>query len=211
MTCPSPPVAGFLRTPGTVLEALGPGAPRSSGESVLVLLSGLPGAGKTTFAARPQHLDPAVLSRSDRFRGWLVRAQPRFLIRERAPLCRVRGAAASLLDKGAIVIDATNVTRADSGAVDKLAERRQARLMIVALEAPAEEIERRRRGAWKSPKAVPMPTSTSSINADGGSNRLAANTGSSTRQTGPQPRQPSTNRSGERAGIRSPAGRRDCG
>jgi hypothetical protein len=110
----------------------------------LTLLCGLPGAGKTTFAAALAARAGAVHLESDRVRRLLF-GEPVFSSRENsAVFAAIRGAAAALLEQGAgVIIDSTNLTEADRTPFYRLADRAAVRLAVVSVEAPEEVIEKR--------------------------------------------------------------------
>jgi predicted kinase len=104
--------------------------------AVLVLLSGLPGAGKTTFAQALTARIPAEHIESDAIRRSLFPA-PRYLPAEhRRVFNAVERQAAAAITAGRVpIVDATNLTRRDRARFVRLADRTGARLVSVRLTA----------------------------------------------------------------------------
>jgi predicted kinase len=112
----------------------------------LVLLSGLPGAGKTTFALALAPRLGAEHIESDAVRRTLF-AAPIYDSRESAQVfARVEALARAALEGGRhAVIDATNVAQKDRRRFVRLAQRFDAAIVAVRIMAPDEEIRRRLR------------------------------------------------------------------
>ncbi|HXG42618.1 MAG TPA: DegV family protein [Dehalococcoidia bacterium] len=134
-----------------VLEALSP-LPPPSEPPALVVLVGLPGSGKSTFARRLQERAPLAVLESDRFRKLLF-GRPTYSPEESRRLFRALHAAIdSLLGRRiSCLLDATNLREEHRRPLYEMAERHGARLVLVQMEAPAEvvrsRLERRRRAA----------------------------------------------------------------
>lgn len=110
----------------------------------LILLSGLPGSGKTTFArAVAERLD-AVHLESDAIRRDLA-AHPSYLPSEHAAVfSRLERRAGFALAGGRhVVVDATNLNERDRHQFLRLADRTEAVLVPVRLTAPDEVIRNR--------------------------------------------------------------------
>jgi predicted kinase len=110
----------------------------------LFLLSGLPGAGKSTLARTLAIRSGAVVLESDRLRALLF-ASPVHSPRESGLLfSAMRAAARTLLQRGhGVIVDATNVTEADRRPFYQLAEREGVPLFVAAVEAPSDVVEAR--------------------------------------------------------------------
>ncbi|MGE5597074.1 MAG: AAA family ATPase [Hyphomicrobiales bacterium] len=113
-------------------------------EPALVMLSGLPGSGKTTFAHRLLERLDAVHIESDAIRRELF-AEPRYVAEEHARVFRTaEDRARSALERGAsVVFDATNLTTKDRRRFVRLAERLGCPLVAARMVAPAETIRAR--------------------------------------------------------------------
>ncbi len=116
----------------------------------LVVLSGLPAAGKTTFAAAFATRFGAAVLESDRVRRELF-PERRYTSAENARVfAEIRErAAARLCEGGTVVIDATNVSRRDRSGFERLAQEHGARYVTVRLTTP-ESLLRERLAAPRS-------------------------------------------------------------
>jgi len=110
---------------------------RRANSAALVLLSGLPGAGKTTFARAFCARLPAAHIESDRVRRDLF-GEPAYTPAEHAAVfAEVERHAALALDDGRVaVVDATNLTARDRARFVALARRKGVPLVAVRLVAP---------------------------------------------------------------------------
>ncbi len=118
-----------------VLSAVGP-LP-SGRRPVLVVLVGLPGSGKSRLAGELQANTGAVVLESDHLRDVLFR-RPTYEQDESRALFRVIHAAADwILRRGAaVVVDATNLREWEREPLYRVAEERDAKLILVRLVAP---------------------------------------------------------------------------
>jgi len=116
------------------------------GEPALILLSGLPGAGKTTFAEALAEALEFFHVESDAIRRALAPV-PRYTPAESsAVFARVEAAAAAALAEGRhALVDATNLTPRDRRRFLRLADRTGANLVAVRVTAPDEVIRDRLR------------------------------------------------------------------
>lgn len=110
----------------------------------LIVLSGLPGTGKSHFANQLSRQVPVLVVGSDRMRKALV-TRPRYTRSEHA---RVFAAChrliEDLLDEGyRVVFDATNLTDGFREPLYQIARSRQAPLIIIQFTAPRDLIRRR--------------------------------------------------------------------
>ena len=110
----------------------------------LVLLSGLPGAGKTTFAHALARATPATHIESDAVRRLIV-PRPAYTRQENAVVFReVERLAARALKAGEVVIvDATNLQRSDRTRFLKLGAKAAVPIVCVRLTAPDGAIRER--------------------------------------------------------------------
>jgi len=118
--------------------------PPPSQPPTLVVLVGLPGAGKSTFARSLRERAPIVVLESDRFRKLLF-GRPTYSPEESRRLFRALHAAIErLLARGvSCVLDATNLREEHRRPLYDMAERHGARLVLVHLDAPPEVVRQR--------------------------------------------------------------------
>lgn len=121
------------------------------GGNALIALCGLPGTGKSHFAAELRRRIPCLVLGSDRLRKVLV-AQPRYTRKEHARVFRAAHALLeSLLREGyPVVFDATNLTERAREPLRQIAARVGVPLALVQFDAPPalvrERLARRSRG-----------------------------------------------------------------
>jgi DegV family protein with EDD domain len=126
--------------------------PPPSEPPALVVLVGLPGAGKSTFARRLRERAPVAVLESDRFRKLLF-GRPTYSAEESRRLFRALHAAIETLLRRRVscLLDATNLREEHRRPLYEIAERHGARLVVVQLEAPPEvvrsRLQRRRQAA----------------------------------------------------------------
>ncbi|NLS77468.1 MAG: ATP-binding protein [Chloroflexi bacterium] len=116
----------------------------TSSQPALLMVSGLPGTGKSYLSRILAERLPAVVVSSDNVRKSLFPA-PAYTADESAVthrLCRM--VVAKLLSRGANVIyDATNLVERQREAIYHLADKAEARLVLVRLTAPEEVVRQR--------------------------------------------------------------------
>ena len=119
-------------------------SPVESGCGALVALCGLPGTGKSHFAAALARRIPCLVLGSDRLRKILVRRP----VYSRDEHQRVFDAAHALLEEllaqgYRVIFDATNLTERAREPLHEIAARTRARLVLVQFDAPPHVIRRR--------------------------------------------------------------------
>lgn len=126
------------------MEALLPQNPPTTAHPALLMLSGLPGAGKSYLAQRLAQRRPFVILESDRVRKALF-PQPAYSSEESTlvhRLCRIM--MERLLARGVNVIyDATNLSEFHRRFIYHLADRLGVKLVVVRTVAPEEVIKAR--------------------------------------------------------------------
>ncbi|MFN3973875.1 MAG: AAA family ATPase [Dehalococcoidia bacterium] len=127
-----------------ILRASLPPAPAPVAHPYLIVVSGLPGSGKTTFSRRLAQRLPVLLLESDALRKALF-PTPTHSLQESARLFRaVHLLIEGFLKKGIpVILDATNLQEVHREPLYAIAERNKAHLVLVWVEAP-EEIVRQR-------------------------------------------------------------------
>jgi predicted kinase len=153
------PIIGFVRSSQTVDDlgrlrhSLGP-LPEPVVRPSLVVVSGLPGTGKSYFCRRLAERTPVVILESDALRKVIFHS-PSYSGEESAHLFQaIDRLAADLLAKGITpVVDATNLEEYHRERLYHVAEQRGARLIVVQIWAPPEVVHQRllRRAGRKDP------------------------------------------------------------
>ncbi|MDO8615098.1 MAG: DegV family protein [Dehalococcoidia bacterium] len=140
---PRPARRPWERDARVLEEALGP-LPAPVQRPALVLLSGLPGSGKSHFRRALQKRCPLAAVESDALRRVLFR-RPQHTEKESGRLfAAIHALLEQLLARGIpVVFDATNLKEAQRIPVYGIAEKHGARLVVVQLTAPEEVIRRR--------------------------------------------------------------------
>ena len=114
------------------------------GEPKLLMLAGLPGSGKSTFAAKVSERYPILSLEADRLRKGLV-PKPQYTPGEHS---RVFRACHRLIEEFLaagfpVLFDATNVTEKNRRPIYAIARKRGVPLAIAVVSAPPETIKRR--------------------------------------------------------------------
>lgn len=129
--------------------------PEAEAQPTAIIVSGLPGTGKTYFCLRLAERFPFVILESDALRKKLF-TNPTYTAEESAYLFRaIHYLMGNLLEKGIpIILDATNLARKHRERLYSIAERYNARLIIVHVKAPPELVQKRlkKRATRKSPE-----------------------------------------------------------
>ncbi len=127
-----------------VKSALRKNLPPPVARPVLVVLSGLPGSGKSHFCSKLAERAPFLVVESDALREALF-ASPTHSPDESARLfAAVHTAVSDYLSRGiSIIVDATNLVERNREVLYNIAERQGARLIVVGVEAPEELIRQR--------------------------------------------------------------------
>jgi predicted kinase len=119
----------------------------TSNAAAVILLSGVPGAGKTTFALALAARLGAEHVESDEVRAALF-PSPRFVREEHAVVFREAGrrAGRGLARGRPVIIDATNLTHRDRARFVELAAKARVPLVVVRFVAPDEVLRSRLEG-----------------------------------------------------------------
>ena len=143
------PIIGFVRSGQSVddvlrlRDSLGE-LPESVAKPALVVVSGLPGTGKSYFCRRLAERTPVVILESDALRKVLF-SSPGYSSEENARLFQtIHRLVAGLLTKGTtLVLDATNLEEYHREQLYHIAEQTGARLIVVQICAPPELVWQR--------------------------------------------------------------------
>jgi hypothetical protein len=128
-----------------ILAVLGP-QPRGR-RPVLILIVGLPGTGKSRFAARLATRTPLVILESDALRRLLFPTPAYSAAESRRLFAAIHAAIDRLLSQGTrCLLDATNITERHRQPLYDIADARGAKLVIVEVVAAREVIHQRLRG-----------------------------------------------------------------
>ncbi|MBI2856264.1 MAG: ATP-binding protein [Chloroflexi bacterium] len=123
--------------------------PEPLARPVLVVVSGLPGTGKSYFSRRMAQRVPVAIVETDRMRKVLF-PSPTHSATESARLFRAcHSLIEELLSQGVpVLLDATNLVESHRELLYNIAHKTNARLILVRVEAPAEVVSQRlaRRG-----------------------------------------------------------------
>ena len=137
--------AGAQSDVDRLLNSLGP-LPDPRQRPALLVLSGLPGSGKSYFCRKLTELLPVVVLETDALRKVLFE-RPTHDGAENARLFRAvhRALERLLMQKQGVVLDATNLIRRDRRRLYRIAEDQGAALVVVRMVAPEPVIRQRLR------------------------------------------------------------------
>lgn len=109
-----------------------------------IVVSGLPGTGKTYFCRRLKERLPAVILESDALRKTLF-PKPTYSAEESSYLFSlIHKLIEELLKKGIpVILDATNLSERNREFLYNIAEKNEAKLILVRVEAPPEVVKQR--------------------------------------------------------------------
>ena len=118
--------------------------PQAEAKPALVVVSGLPGTGKSFFCRQLAERLPYPVLESDAIRKQLFRV-PQYSAGESAYLFRIiHRLIEELLDKGIpVILDATNLSERHRERLYNIAEKRNAKLILVRMKAPPEVVKKR--------------------------------------------------------------------
>jgi predicted kinase len=127
--------------------------PELVAKPVLVIVSGLPGTGKSYFCRRLAERLPSVTLESDALRRVLF-TLPSYSLPESAQLFKaIRLLIEKLLKKGvSLILDATNLSERYREYLYSIADRLEVKLIMVRVEAPASVVKERLRARLKNPE-----------------------------------------------------------
>jgi predicted kinase len=126
--------------------------PTPEARPTIIVVSGLPGTGKTYFCRRLAERLPFIIIESDALRKKLFPA-PTYSAEESTYLFRmIHQLIEELLEKGTpVILDATNLAERNRERIYNIAERTNARLILVRVEAPPELVQKRLKSRTKRP------------------------------------------------------------
>jgi predicted kinase len=118
--------------------------PEAEAKPSVIVVSGLPGTGKSYFCRRLAERLPFIILESDTLRKQLF-SHPTYTAEESAHLFRtIHYLIEDLLKKGMpVILDATNMEEKHRERIYNIAERLNTRLIIVRVEAPPELVQKR--------------------------------------------------------------------
>jgi len=118
--------------------------PEAEAKPNLIVVSGLPGTGKSYFSRRLAERLPFLILESDALRKQLFPA-PTYSAEESSYLFRtIYQLIENLLKKGTpVILDATNLEERHRERLYNIAERHEAKLIIVNVQAPPELVQKR--------------------------------------------------------------------
>ena len=133
-------------------ESLGQ-LPEPVAEPALIVVSGLPGTGKTYFCNRLAERLPSVVLESDVLRKTLF-SPPVYSAKESSQLFRaIHRLIEKLLAKGIpLILDATNLSERNREYLYSIADRLDVKLVLVRVEAPPEIVRQRLEARREKPE-----------------------------------------------------------
>jgi predicted kinase len=133
-------------------ESLGQ-LPEPIAEPALIVVSGLPGTGKTYFCNRLAERLPSIVLESDVLRKTLF-SPPSYSAKESSQLFRaIHRLIHKLLVKGIpLILDATNLSERNREYLYSIADRLDAKLVLVRVEAPPEVVRQRLEARREKPE-----------------------------------------------------------
>ena len=133
-----------------LLESLGH-LPEPAAHPILVVISGLPGTGKSHFSRQLTGRVPLAVLETDALRKALF-SVPTYNASESSRLFRLTHALiGELLDRGVpVLLDATNLVEAHRRRLYTIADQRDVELVLVRMEAPPEVVQERLAGRKRS-------------------------------------------------------------
>ncbi|MFH0846969.1 MAG: ATP-binding protein [Chloroflexota bacterium] len=129
--------------------------PEPSARPVLIVVSGLPGTGKSYFSRRLAEKIPLLILESDRLRKTLF-AKPSYSAAESGALFQaVNVLIEELLRDGiSLILDATNLSESYRERLYRISEKAEAKFILVQTRAPAEVISTRLKAREKAPDSM---------------------------------------------------------
>ena len=126
-----------------LIESLG-SLPEAVAEPVLIVVSGLPGTGKSYFCSKLAERLPFLILESDTLRKTLF-SLPSYSLQESSRLFQaIHLLIKGLLKRGVpVVLDATNLSERHRERLYNIAERLDAKLVLVQVEAPPQVVHER--------------------------------------------------------------------
>ena len=142
----------FVSDAETLVESLA-GLPEPVARPVLVVVSGLPGTGKSYFCRRLAERLPSVILESDALRKALF-PSPSYSLMESAHLFRtIRLLIERLIKRGIpIIMDATNLSERYREYFYSIADRLDVKLVLISVEAPPWLVKERLEVRQKRPE-----------------------------------------------------------
>ncbi|MBN1693135.1 MAG: ATP-binding protein [Dehalococcoidales bacterium] len=118
--------------------------PEAEAEPTIIVVSGLPGTGKSYFCRRLAERLPFLILESDALRKRLF-PEPKYTAEESASLFRaIYQLIVDLLKKGIpVILDATNLEERYRERIYNIAENVDAKLIMVSVKAPPELVQKR--------------------------------------------------------------------